>query len=103
MTATARRLDPSSSHEAAARVNASGSAQAEASRCLDFVKREPGLTSAEYAKRMDTDRYMPARRLADLRAAGKVYNPVGKRKCTVTGTLALTWRAVPQDGQTRLF
>lgn len=102
MSATARAFDPSTSHDAAHRVNASGAAQAEADRCLEAVRRWPGLTSHEYAQRLGTDRYMPARRLADLRADKKVYND-GKRKCTVAGTLALTWRATPEDGQTRLF
>lgn len=102
MTAAARKLDPSTSHEAAARKNGDGSAQAEAQRCLDAVRRWPGLTSHEYARQLGTDRYMPARRLADLRADGMVYN-CGKRKCSVAGTLALTWRERPADGQARLF
>lgn len=86
----ARRTDPATSHAAAARVTADGSRAVQTAACLDAVRRWPGCTSAELAVRMGVSRYMPARRLPELRSAGKVANGVA-RECSVTRRAALTW------------
>ena len=86
----ARRTDPATSHEAAERVTADGSRAVQTAECLDAVARWPGCTSAELAVRMGCSRYVPARRLPELRSVGAVANGPA-RKCSVTGKLALTW------------
>lgn len=86
----ARRTDPATSHEAAERVTRDGSRARQVAACLDAVRRWPGCTSAELAVRMGVSRYMPARRLPELRSAGKVANGVS-RECSVTRRAALTW------------
>jgi hypothetical protein len=89
MTAKARSTDPISSHLAAANAEAT-SAPAQRERCLEMVKRLPGATSAEIADAFRENRYMTARRLPELRDAGRLYNG-NLRTCAVTGRLSLTW------------
>lgn len=91
--ARSRKSDPSTSHEAARRMTKSGVASAQAAAVLAIVRANPGCTSAEVGALMgddERDRFVAGRRLPDLRAAGKVRNG-DKRRCTVKGSMALTW------------
>ena len=90
--AQTRRTDPSTSHEAAQRVNASGQAKRNMERVVDLVYASPGSTSRELSElpTCDLDRYEVARRLADAEHAGLVVKG-GKRTCQVAGTAAVTW------------
>lgn len=99
-TPRARRNDPETSHRAAARIKASGALGRQQALVLDYVRRFPGHTSAELARRMAQARddtaatwsaYRPmlGRRLPEL-------EPVHIRKgaeriCEVTGFQCLTW------------
>ncbi len=76
----ARRSDHDSSHAAADELEASGKAQAQRALVLGFVKRWPGMTSAQLARLGSVDRHLVARRLPELRSEGKVtaMKPAGK-------------------------
>jgi hypothetical protein len=89
-TTQARRTDPQSSHTAAQ--NADSSKAANIRRlCLQTVVNKPGATSAEIADALGIDRHDAARRLPDLRKAGKVCNG-HPRRCRVSGADdSLTW------------
>lgn len=91
--ASARTSDPVTSHEAASRHNESGATESNKARILRFVKANPGLTSAEIAKRMGMDRVEVARRLPNLVDDGEVEQRA-KRACTVGRGEAVTWWAV---------
>ena len=90
--ALARRSDPSTSHAAARRVEASGQLVRQKDRVLAALRTRPDVTSAELADLMGTDRYMPARRLADLERDG-LAEKTGQRICRAHGGAAVTWRA----------
>ena len=92
-TARARNTDPATSHEAAAQVERSGSAEVDRVRALQAVHQWPGSTSAELADRIGMDRHAIARRLPELREAGKVENG-DKRACCIKGTAQMTWWAM---------
>ena len=86
----ARRRDPATSHAAAEEVTGSGRRAEQTAACLDAVRRWPALTSHELAVHMGCSRYMPARRLPELRAIGAVRNgPI--RECSITRRASLTW------------
>ena len=95
----ARTTDPASSHMAAREHVESGRNESQKAevyglvRWLFFTYLQP-LTSAEIALLGEQNRYMVARRLADLLAEGKVIqSPRDEmRKCRVSGRLAVTWR-----------
>jgi len=91
--ASARATDPNTSHQAAATVEASGGASIQRQKCLDALRTMHGATSAEIAKAAGIDRYAAARRLPELRKAGKVANGPDKL-CPVNGGMAMTWWAV---------
>lgn len=91
----AAQADPSTSHEAAARLEATGKLNAQCEAVFELVKRWPGRTSAELeaaAKEhgIDIDRPTIARRLPDLAKAGKVYQGAACL-CEAHGTKAVTW------------
>lgn len=91
--AVARRSDPSTSHEAAAVVNVTGSADSQRSLCLQFLIARPGgWTAAEIAAELGQDRHTPSRRLPELRATGHVVNGPA-RLCRVQKSRSLTWEA----------
>ena len=92
-TATARRDDPVTSHEAATTIEASGTAQARRELCLGLVRRSPGMTAAESANERGLDRHEPSRRLPELRHAGLVANGEA-RECQVVGSRSMTWLPV---------
>src|SRR5580693_8173101 len=71
--ARARSTDPSPSHAAARRVEASGEAAAQRAKALAIVTDHPGHTSRELALLSGMDRYALARRLPELRAENAVH------------------------------
>jgi DNA-binding MarR family transcriptional regulator len=87
----ARRVDPETSRAAAAWMVRSGHLNAQAALVLEALRRFPGSTTAELARRLAIDRHIPARRMRELVRAGRVVR-CEKRKCQVKGTLAYTYR-----------
>ena len=93
--ARARRSDPETSKEAARAVTRSGVAAAQQQAVYEITVKFPSRTSAEIGALMGEDmrnRYVAARRLPELRDAGRVFNDTS-RKCTQTGRKAMTWSA----------
>jgi hypothetical protein len=68
----ARNTDPSSSHEAAAAIAASGGIERQTESVLEALHRFPGSTSAELGHFAKLDRYMVGRRLSELEAERKI-------------------------------
>jgi hypothetical protein len=95
--ARAATADPSTSHEAADRMNRSGTAKRNAAAVLALVKAHPWLTSRELSELPDCpttiDRHEVARRCADLEKAGAIRKGP-KRLCKAAGTKAVTWFGV---------
>lgn len=93
--ARARRIDPRSSHEAAGRVERTGSAKRQAGRVLAAFHRFPMATTGELAEYAHLNRVMVARRAPELERAGllKRYDPNKNTKvCAVTGYRCIRWR-----------
>ena len=88
----ARSSDPVTSHLAAEKFTKSGKRQSQKQMVLDAVRSFPGRTSAELANLMRVSRYLPARRLPDLKADGLIVVG-GMRECRITGERSLTWRS----------
>lgn len=86
----ARETDPETSHFAAEEVTASGRRATQQHSVLAAVRANPGRTSLELAEVMRSDRYMVARRLPELEAAGLVWKGPA-RKCVVGNRMAVTW------------
>lgn len=90
----ARATDPATSHEAAARVTASGARGKQHRMVLDMLKSWPGHTSQEMAQHFGLlDRYQIARRLPELESAG-LAEKMPARDCAVSGSSAHPWRPV---------
>ena len=87
---TSHRKDPLTSYEAAEKAEKSGKATGQRQAVLDAVKRWPGRTSAELADLMDVSRYMPARRLSELRDKGKIRQGEPKM-CSICDYNCVTW------------
>lgn len=85
-----RKTDPSTSHQAARDVEASGRAKTQREACLAEVVRNPGQTAAEIAAALGIERHVPSRRLPELRAAGLVSNGEARR-CRIVQRLSITW------------
>lgn len=98
-TPASRRDDPSTSHAAEQHVNANGLRAHQQRQVAAAVRQWPGSTSYELSERMHADRVIPARRLRELVTAKEVVEGP-KRKCTISGRLALTW--LPAERQGRL-
>jgi hypothetical protein len=92
--ARAADADPSTSHEAADRMNRSGRARANAAAVLALVAAHQWLTSRELSELPDCppgiDRHELARRTADLEKIGAIRKGP-KRVCGKAGTKAVTW------------
>ena len=88
--ARARRTDPATSHQAAAQVEARGTAASQRVICLLRVQTGPGQTAAEIAEWSGLERHVPSRRLPELRAMGLVRND-DTRLCRITGNRSMTW------------
>jgi transcription initiation factor IIE alpha subunit len=96
------RHDPASSHEAAARHEASGARATNKERVRRYLETHPNLTSREYAEGMGMDVHEVRRRLTDLLNDGDVrHGPA--RKCGYAYTLAVTWQLAGADDQLRMF
>ena len=102
--AKARRTDPSTSHDAARKVERSGKARDNQTKCFEALLKQDGMTSAEVAVMADLERHEAARRLPELRDANQVKNG-DKRRCSITNNMALTWWVVTPTkvGQETLF
>ena len=85
----ARRTDPATSHEAAARVNPAGT-RARALLALN-ASGHRGLTDFERAARTGLGQTSVGKRRLDLLRAGMV-EPTGERRPSPTGTPALVFR-----------
>jgi hypothetical protein len=83
----ARSTDPSTSHEAAEAMVASGAIGRQAAEVLAAVQRWPGLTSLELGARMEIDRWAVARRLPELEPA---HVRRGEPR-TINGRRHVTW------------
>ena len=92
-----RKTDPASSKAAEAEINRTGSRRAQQEIILEYVRQSPGDTSLEMSDKLCLDRYQIARRLADLKNAGFVYQ-ADIRKCSVSGRDAVTWYPVKNQG-----
>jgi hypothetical protein len=91
----ARREDARSSHEAAALIERTGSAKAQAERVLAAVRRFPGSTSMELSRSAHIERYVTARRLPELVHAGLVSRELpgpDTEPCVVSHKRAIRWR-----------
>jgi hypothetical protein len=88
--ARARATDPLTSFQAAGAVERTGRAASDRAKCMEVVRKHPGLTSGEIAELAGLERHASARRLPELRSAGMVRNG-DARKCRLTGNQSLTW------------
>lgn len=105
-TPIARRTDPVTSHQAAEHITANGTRGAQQAAVYTWVKSYPGHTAQELAelclsKGGTLDRYVFGRRLSEIAATEdpRTHKPLSplvfagkeKRKCKITGRLALVW------------
>jgi hypothetical protein len=90
--ARARRLDPITSHLAAAQMELSGIARDHRDLIEALIGAHPGSTSAELARhsRGALDRWQVARRLKEIEANGRICRSAEK-KCDVTHRQCVTW------------
>lgn len=95
-TPAARATDPSSSHDAADEITASGLRAQQQAQTLAAIRAFPGRTMQELAEATGYDRYMLGRRVSECETAGAVCRGQ-KRKCTVTGRSAEPWWPVEDD------
>jgi erythromycin esterase-like protein len=94
----AARGDPVTSTIAADELTRSGVRANQKRALLDWMRRDGGTrTSAEIAHHGGFDRYMAARRLPDL-ARDSLVRRCDPKACTVTGHLAVTWKAAAGGG-----
>lgn len=87
-----RPTDPSTSLRAEQRVTEVGKRQTDMERCVVLVRHYPGSTAGELAFHAGMERSEASKRLADARHKGLVKNGPSRR-CTVKGSLMLTWLA----------
>ena len=100
--ARARRIDPATSHVAAAVVERSGRAECQRATCLQAVRAKPGMTAGEIDQWCGfLGRYVAGRRMPELRENGMV-TAGAARVCSVRGSRMQTWHptvaAVRGDG-----
>jgi len=107
MRASARRTDPSTSHEAA-NLAEKTTAKSDRERLLRYVLDKPGETHAEIANVLGMKASSAHKRLPELRDRGQIGQGPA-RKCRINGTRMMTWERpkpaakVDEDGQERLF
>lgn len=88
----ARITDPESSHVAGEENTASGERESQMQRVLTAVRNGPGRTSLEMARINYLDRYVVARRLADLEHLGLVHKgDMRPCLCAKNNRAAVTW------------
>jgi hypothetical protein len=91
-TPLARPADPSTSHEAADHIDATGVRSRMMRLALDLITANPGRAAAELEEMSGFHDGAVRKRLNDLRHAGRA--KVGEpRTCAVTGRRAKTWFA----------
>ena len=95
-----RNTDPLSSHIAKRDVTLCGARATQQHVVLDLVRRFPGRSSAELAKKSITgpkrlDRWQVARRTADLESADLIRSG-DLRKCSLTGKKCKTFYPVAE-------
>lgn len=94
----AAAADPSTSHEAAAKLTKSGARDSQKVAVLTALERARGaMTSFELAESSGLDRYVVARRLPDLGRDGFVEKS-DPRECRITGNRAVTWKVARRCG-----
>lgn len=101
-TPAARSTDPHSSHEADEQMNASGKKALQQRIAVAAVEKHPGKTSLEIARATGQCRFMLARRLPEVEAAGLVRRGQ-ERTCSVSKRRACTWYAPDVAEQASLF
>jgi len=89
LTPASHSHDPSSSHEAEARINKSGKRKRNQDMVLAMVKRNEGYTAAEIAENENFDVIEIRRRLSDMKGI-RVFQG-NRRICDVAGTSAVVW------------
>ncbi len=89
-TPAARATDPSSSHDAAEHVTATGLRAQQQALTIAAIRAFPGLTMQELSERTGICRFQLGRRVSECETAGAVRR-MPKRKCSVTGRLAEPW------------
>jgi hypothetical protein len=88
--ALSRNSDPVTSYLAGAAHESRGAGKTNREACYRALEAQPGLTSAEVAENSRLGRHEAARRLPELRDAGRVLNgPI--RRCSVSGHQCITW------------
>jgi hypothetical protein len=97
-TPASRATDPSSSADAEAEINATGLRAFQQSQTVSAVRKYPGSTMAELAKKTGLDRYMLGRRISECETAGMVFRGL-KRRCSVTGRNAEPWYPIEHDSK----
>lgn len=89
-TPASRASDPDTSFESEAEINATGLRAFQQSQTACAVRKYPGSTMAELARKAGLDRYVLGRRISECETAGVVFRGL-KRRCTVTGRMAEPW------------
>jgi predicted ArsR family transcriptional regulator len=84
----ARRRDPSTSHIAAERIQASGRADAHRQTIVAAIRRAPGMTYREIAEATGLEPVAVGRRLVEVERDGRVL--AGQAR-TVDGRAMRTW------------
>ena len=93
-----KNIDPETSHMAEANITKSGKRETHAQMVLKILKKYPGSTSAELSRHYtEIHPYKSegifTRRLADLKNKGHAKQGVDPVKCSVRGTMCVTWYA----------
>ena len=97
MPPASRSTDPETSHAAEAEIGTSGLRAMQQVHVLEWVRRWPGLTSRELARKAGADRHMVARRLPDLEP--ECVRKGDARQCAEGRRQAVTWYpAIARDG-----
>lgn len=85
MAVLSHSQDTIAAHDAAEYMDKSGKAIRHKARCIDFLSRNQGMTSAEVGKHTGLGHHEAQRRISELKNDGLVeYRQ--KRKCRVNGT-----------------
>ena len=93
-----KNIDPETSHMAEANITKSGKRETHAQMVLKILQKYPGKTSAELSKHYtEVHPYKSegifTRRLTDLKNKGYAVQGVDPVKCSVRGTMCVTWYA----------
>ena len=86
--------DPLSSYLAEDEMNRSGKRRTHRERVFAVVEAQPGLTAGEISRLTDLERIEAARRLTDLKDAGRVVRGDATSR---DGRLQCTWRLPPRE------